>query len=74
MHTDENKRFDSRNIKSCLRRGLITQKNYESYLLKLPDVSDKVFQTDKENAEDGEEHGSRNDCEMISKKTRKRKK
>jgi hypothetical protein len=73
MHTDENKRFDRRNIKSCLRRGLITQKDYESYLLKLPDVSDKMFPTNEEDSGGGKEHGARDHHEMISKKTRKRK-
>ena len=73
MHTDENKRFDRRNLKGCLRRGLITQKDYESYLLKLPDVSDKIFPTNEEDSWGGKEHGARGGHEMISKKTRRRK-
>jgi len=43
MHTHEAKRFDKRNIESNLRKGIVTPKEYESYLSKLPDVSDKVF-------------------------------
>ena len=73
MHTDENKRFDRRNIRSRLRRGLMTQKDYESYLSKLPDVSNKIFQTNEEDSGDAKEHGSGGDHEMISKKKGKRK-
>jgi len=43
MHIDENKRFDRRNIENNIKNGIITQKDYETYLSKLPDVSDKLF-------------------------------
>jgi hypothetical protein len=43
MHIDENKKFDKRNIEKNLKDGIITQKDYETYLSKLPDASDKVF-------------------------------
>jgi len=43
MHTDENKRYDKRNIASNLQRGLVTAKEYETYLSKLPDTGDKIF-------------------------------
>jgi len=43
MHIDENKKFDKRNIEKNLKDGIITQKDYEIYLSKLPDLSDKVF-------------------------------
>jgi hypothetical protein len=43
MHIDENKKFDKRNIEKNLKDGIITQKDYETYLGKLPDASDKVF-------------------------------
>jgi hypothetical protein len=42
MHTDENKKFDKRNIEGNIKDGIITQKDYEIYLSKLPDVSDKL--------------------------------
>jgi len=42
MHTDENKTFDKRNIERNIKDGIITQKDYEIYLSKLPDVSDKL--------------------------------
>jgi hypothetical protein len=43
MHIDENKKFDKRNIEKNIKSGIITQKDYEIYLSKLPDVSDKLF-------------------------------
>lgn len=48
MHLDENKKFDKRNIERNLKDGLITKKDYENYLAKLPDVSDKVFSPEEE--------------------------
>jgi len=43
MHIDENKRFDKRNIEKNVKDGIITEKDYEMFLSKLPDVSDKLF-------------------------------
>ena len=43
MHIDEDKKFDKRNIARNIKSGIITQKDYETYLSKLPDVSDKLF-------------------------------
>ena len=43
MHIDENKKFDKRNIEKNIKNGIITQKDYEIYLSKLPDASDKLF-------------------------------
>jgi hypothetical protein len=43
MHVDESKKFDKRNIERNIKNGIITQKDYEIYLSKLPDVSDKLF-------------------------------
>jgi len=43
MHTDEDKKFDKRNIAGNIRTGLITKRDHELYLSKLPDVSEKVF-------------------------------
>jgi len=53
MHTDENKKYDRRNIDGNLQRGLVSAKEYETYLSRLPDVSDKVFQPDEKGFEDG---------------------
>ena len=43
MHTDENKRFDKRNIERNIKDGIISRKDYEIYLSKLPDAGDRVF-------------------------------
>ncbi len=43
MHTDENKIFDKRNIERNIRSGIITKKDYDIYLSKLPDVKEKLF-------------------------------
>ena len=42
MHIDESKKFDRRNIERNLKEGVITLKEYEGYLAKLPDASDKI--------------------------------
>ncbi len=54
MHIDENKKFDKRNIERNIKNGVITQKEYELYLSKLPDVSDKIYIPD-ESLEETEE-------------------
>ena len=51
MHTHEAKRFDKRNIESSLQKGVVTPKEYESYLSKLPDVSDKVFNPEEDSGD-----------------------
>jgi hypothetical protein len=43
MHIDENKKFDKRNIERNIKNRIITQKDYETYLSKLPDAIDKLF-------------------------------
>ena len=48
MHTDESKKFDKRNIERNVRDGVITPKDYENYLAKLTDVSDKIFDPDEQ--------------------------
>jgi len=47
MHIDEQKKFDKRNIERNVKNGIITQKDYEVYLSKLPDVSDKIFNSEE---------------------------
>ncbi|MGZ6276940.1 MAG: hypothetical protein ACXWMI_12670 [Syntrophales bacterium] len=53
MHIDENKRFDKRNIEKNVKDGIITEKDYETFLSKLPDVSDKLFSPDEATADSG---------------------
>ena len=55
MHTDESKRYDKRNIDSNLRKGEVTPRDYEAYLSRLPDVSEKAFEPDEEASPGGEE-------------------
>jgi len=48
MHIDESKKFDKRNIERNIKDGIITLKDYETYLSKLPDISDKIYDPDKD--------------------------
>ncbi|MGQ9645267.1 MAG: hypothetical protein ACUVWO_01855 [Thermodesulfobacteriota bacterium] len=73
MHTDEQKKFDIRNIERNMKSGIITQKDYESYLAKLPDVSDKVFNP-QETLEHSEEVESKQEDELSPKKREAKKK
>lgn len=67
MHIDESKKFDKRNIERNLKEGVITQKDYELHLSKLPDVSDKIYIPD-ESIEETEEFESYRESESQSKK------
>jgi hypothetical protein len=57
MHVDESKKFDKRNVERNIKNGTITHKEYETYLSRLPDVSEKMFSTE-EDMVDAEEFGS----------------
>ena len=67
MHIDENKKFDKRNIGKNIKSGIITQKDYETHLFKLPDASDKLF-SPEETTIDSDEFESRKEGESPSKK------
>ena len=67
MHIDEDKKFDRRNIGRNLKNGIISQKDYEIYLSKLPDVSDKLFNPEATSADLGE-FESKKESEISSKK------
>jgi hypothetical protein len=67
MHIDENKRFDKRNIEKNVKDGIITEKEYEMFLSKLPDVSDKLFSPEEAVIDSGEGEG-RKEGEMARKK------
>jgi hypothetical protein len=73
MHTDEQKKFDVRNIERNTKGGIITQKDYETYLSRLPDVSNKIFNPE-ETSEDSGEVESKREGELSSKKKETRKK
>ena len=73
MHTDEQKKFDIRNIERNLKAGIITQKDYETYLSRLPDAGDKVFNPE-DPLKDSREPESRKESEGSSKKKEIKKK
>ena len=73
MHIDEGKRFDKRNVAQNIKNGTITQKDYEIFLSKLPDASEKLFNPEEDIAE-SDEFGLKKESEMSSKKKGIRKK
>ena len=74
MHTDEQKKFDIRTMERNTKSGIITQKDYETYLSKLPDVSDKVFNSEETLSEDSGEVESKREGDLSSKKKETKKK
>ena len=68
MHTDDSKRFDKRNVESNLRRRIVAKKDYENYLSKLPDVSDKIFNPEEKGVEAEEDLEAIKSPEVVSKK------
>jgi hypothetical protein len=67
MHINEAKKFDKRNIAKNLKNGTISQKDYEIYLSRLPDVSDKLFNPEQASSELQELEPKR-ESEISSKK------
>ena len=67
MHIDEDKKFDKRNIGKNIKEGVITQKDYEILLSKLPDVRDKLFNPE-ETSTGIVEIESKKESEISSKK------
>jgi hypothetical protein len=74
MHTDEAKRFDKRNIERNIKMGIITQKDYEIYLSKLPDLSDKLYNPGEEPWLETEELESKKEEEIQPKRKGAKKK
>lgn len=72
MHTDPNKKYDKRNIESNIRSSIMTKKDYETYLSKLPDVSEKLFIP--EESPESLEGDARKDDEIQVKKRKAKKK
>jgi len=54
MHVDQDKKFDKRNIARNIKNGIITQKDYETFVSRLPDVSNKLFNPEEISNELGE--------------------
>lgn len=73
MHIDENKKFDKRNTERNIKDGIITQRDYEIYLSKLSDVSDKLFDPEKSSV-DSAEIESKMEGEIQTKKKAAKKK
>ncbi len=73
MHIDENKKFDKRNVTRNIKNGVISQKDYETLLSRLPDVSNKLFNPEETFTDLGEVE-SRDVDETSSKKKGIRKK
>jgi len=67
MHIDEDKKFDKRNVARNIKSGIITQKDYETFVSRLPDVSSKLFNPE-ETSTDLVEIESREESETSSKK------
>lgn len=67
MHIDEQKKFDKRNVARNIKNGIISQKDYETFVSRLPDASSKVFNTE-ETSTDLVEVESREENEPSSKK------
>ena len=73
MHIDENKTFDKRTIVRNIKGGVITQKDYESYLSRLPDVSDKLFNPEDASVDSDEVESEKDDGIQPKKKTVRKK-
>ena len=67
MHIDEDKKFDKRNIARNIKNGVITQKDYDTFVSKLPDVSNKLFNPEETSIDLGEAE-SREVSEASAKK------
>lgn len=73
MHTDENKKFDKRSIERNIKNGIINQKDYETYLSKLPDVTDKLFDPEESLKDLGEFESKKDEKIQSQKKAAKKK-
>jgi len=73
MHIDEDKKFDKRNIARNVKNGIITQKDYETFLSKLPDVSNKLFNSEETSTDLGEVEKREVGDTSIKKKAAKKK-
>jgi hypothetical protein len=67
MHIDEDKKFDKRNVAGNIKSGVISQKDYETFVSRLPDVGNKLFNPEETSTDLGEVE-SREVSETSSKK------
>ena len=73
MHIDEDKKFDKRNIVKNIKSGIITQKDYEIFLSRLPDVSSKLFNPEETSTGLGEVESTEAGESSFKKKVIKKK-
>jgi len=73
MHIDESKKYDKRNIERNIKDGIITEKDYEIYFSRLPDISDKSFNLE-EDMTDFKELEPKGEDETTTKKKKIKKK
>ncbi len=71
MHIDENKKFDKRNLEKNIKDGIIAEKDYEMFISKLPDVSDKLYNPEEE-LDETREPGQTKEGESSHKKKLKK--
>ena len=74
MHIDEQNEFDKRNIGRNIKNGIITLKDYEIHLSKLPDASGKIFNPEEESSNDLKYIESKKESESQTKKREMKKK
>ena len=73
MHIDEDKKFDKRNVARNIKSGIISQKDYEIFLSKLPDASSKLFNSEETPADlDETESGKESDVSSRKKGKKRR--
>jgi len=73
MHIDEDKKFDKRNVARNIKSGIISQKDYEIFLSKLPDASSKLFNPEETPADlDETESGKESDVSSRKKGKKRR--
>ncbi len=65
MHTDNRKVFDRRNIEGNVRRGIVSRRDYEAYLSKLPDVSDKIAAPEEQDGQEGDGKSRKSDQGLL---------
>jgi hypothetical protein len=73
MHVDENKKFDRRNIEKNIKNGLITFKDYETFLAGLPDANEKMYAPGETFSETGEKETTGKEEALSGRKGSKKK-
>jgi hypothetical protein len=72
MHIDASKKFDRRNVERNIKNGVIAQKEYEIYLSRLSDVSDKIFNPEESTVDVQNLESAREDESLARKRGEKK--